>query len=194
MANTCRGVGTGDAEVGLVDGDRTDLCRRRPRSGRRPGPPARPLLVQRLDLGGKRPPEAVATSRPPASVRIVARPLTGAGGIDVATASGGRSGPDVQALYEDWGTVGPSPPSSTAGDAPIDAVPIDEADLLSPVPAPRQVFAIGLNYRAHAEESGMDLPAVPATFTKFPASPRRPLRRRRRCRARRSTGRSSWSS
>jgi 2-keto-4-pentenoate hydratase/2-oxohepta-3-ene-1,7-dioic acid hydratase in catechol pathway len=32
------------------------------------------------------------------------------------------------------------------------------------------VFAIGLNYRAHAEESGMDIPTVPATFTKFPAS------------------------
>jgi len=32
------------------------------------------------------------------------------------------------------------------------------------------VFAIGLNYRSHAEESGMAIPEVPATFTKFPAS------------------------
>jgi 2-keto-4-pentenoate hydratase/2-oxohepta-3-ene-1,7-dioic acid hydratase in catechol pathway len=32
------------------------------------------------------------------------------------------------------------------------------------------VFAIGLNYRSHAEESGMDVPSIPATFTKFPAS------------------------
>jgi 2,4-diketo-3-deoxy-L-fuconate hydrolase len=32
------------------------------------------------------------------------------------------------------------------------------------------VFAIGLNYRSHAEESGMEVPGVPATFTKFPAS------------------------
>ncbi|MFI5045005.1 MAG: fumarylacetoacetate hydrolase family protein, partial [Acidimicrobiales bacterium] len=39
-----------------------------------------------------------------------------------------------------------------------------------PVPRPRQVFAIGLNYRTHAEESGMAVPDVPATFTKFPAS------------------------
>ena len=37
------------------------------------------------------------------------------------------------------------------------------------MPAPRQVFAIGLNYRTHAEESGMQVPGVPATFTKFPA-------------------------
>ena len=44
------------------------------------------------------------------------------------------------------------------------------ARLGCPVPGPRQVFAIGLNYRSHAEESGMALPSVPATFTKFPAS------------------------
>jgi len=44
------------------------------------------------------------------------------------------------------------------------------SDLRGPVPGPRQVFAIGLNYRSHAEESGMAVPDVPATFTKFPAS------------------------
>jgi 2-keto-4-pentenoate hydratase/2-oxohepta-3-ene-1,7-dioic acid hydratase in catechol pathway len=32
------------------------------------------------------------------------------------------------------------------------------------------VFAIGLNYRSHAEESGVAIPDVPATFTKFPTS------------------------
>jgi 2,4-didehydro-3-deoxy-L-rhamnonate hydrolase len=48
--------------------------------------------------------------------------------------------------------------------------PLVETDLGCPVPAPRQVFAIGLNYRTHAEESGTAPPAVPATFTKFPAS------------------------
>jgi 2-keto-4-pentenoate hydratase/2-oxohepta-3-ene-1,7-dioic acid hydratase in catechol pathway len=36
------------------------------------------------------------------------------------------------------------------------------------VPLPRQVFAIGLNYASHAEESGMEVPRRPATFTKFP--------------------------
>lgn len=35
------------------------------------------------------------------------------------------------------------------------------------VPRPEKVFAIGLNYRAHAEESGMALPPAPLTFTKF---------------------------
>ena len=32
------------------------------------------------------------------------------------------------------------------------------------------MFAIGLNYRSHADETGMAVPEVPATFTKFPAS------------------------
>jgi len=47
---------------------------------------------------------------------------------------------------------------------------LDPASLGNPVPRPRQVFAIGLNYRTHAEESGMAIPEVPATFTKYPAS------------------------
>jgi 2-keto-4-pentenoate hydratase/2-oxohepta-3-ene-1,7-dioic acid hydratase in catechol pathway len=38
-----------------------------------------------------------------------------------------------------------------------------------PVPSPRQVFAIGLNYQDHAAESGMELPPAPLTFTKFPS-------------------------
>ena len=42
------------------------------------------------------------------------------------------------------------------------------ADLGAPVPCPRQVFAIGMNYTDHASETGLGLPAVPSTFTKFP--------------------------
>jgi len=38
-----------------------------------------------------------------------------------------------------------------------------------PVPRPRQVFGIGLNYAEHAGESGQPVPAVPLTFTKFPS-------------------------
>ena len=47
--------------------------------------------------------------------------------------------------------------------------PIEGAALSAPVPAPRQVFGIGLNYRDHASESGMDVPPAPLTFTKFPS-------------------------
>jgi len=38
-----------------------------------------------------------------------------------------------------------------------------------PVPRPRNVFAIGLNYQAHADEGGMDVPTNPLVFTKFPS-------------------------
>ncbi|MGV3758803.1 MAG: fumarylacetoacetate hydrolase family protein, partial [Actinomycetota bacterium] len=46
---------------------------------------------------------------------------------------------------------------------------LDPAALERPVD-PRQVFAIGMNYREHAAETGKAVPDIPATFTKFPAS------------------------
>jgi 2,4-didehydro-3-deoxy-L-rhamnonate hydrolase len=84
---------------------------------------------------------------------------------DVHGASSGRFGPDLRSVYEDWSAFVDFSGGITTGTAPL-----VEADLGCPVPEPRQVFAIGLNYRSHAEESGMALPSVPATFTKFPAS------------------------
>jgi len=47
--------------------------------------------------------------------------------------------------------------------------PLVEDRLTCPVPAPTQVFAVGLNYRAHAKEMGTEVPSVPLTFTKFPS-------------------------
>jgi 2,4-diketo-3-deoxy-L-fuconate hydrolase len=84
---------------------------------------------------------------------------------DIANVSNGRFGPDPMSVYADWDAFVEFAGGITAGDAPL-----VEADLGNPVPAPRQVFAIGLNYRSHAEEAGMAVPEVPATFTKFPAS------------------------
>ena len=43
------------------------------------------------------------------------------------------------------------------------------ANVLAPVPHPRNSLAIGLNYKAHAAESSMELPEYPLTFTKFPS-------------------------
>jgi len=37
------------------------------------------------------------------------------------------------------------------------------------VPRPQQVFGIGLNYRDHAAEAGLDIPETPMVFTKFPS-------------------------
>jgi len=84
---------------------------------------------------------------------------------DVATASGGRFGPDPMAIYRSWDEFVAFAPSVTE---PTGA--LVESDLGNPVPLPRQVFAIGLNYRQHAAESGRSSMDVPATFTKFPAS------------------------
>jgi len=84
---------------------------------------------------------------------------------DVAQVSDGRFGPDPMSLYEDWGAF-----LSFAARVRTSTGPLVESLLRCPVPRPRQVFAIGLNYRGHAEESGMAIPEVPATFTKFPAS------------------------
>jgi 2-keto-4-pentenoate hydratase/2-oxohepta-3-ene-1,7-dioic acid hydratase in catechol pathway len=45
---------------------------------------------------------------------------------------------------------------------------LDDAILGPPVPRPSKAFGVGLNYRAHAEESGMELPEVPIIFAKYP--------------------------
>ncbi len=61
-------------------------------------------------------------------------------------------------LHEVAGELGSQP------DAPLDG-----ARLGICVPRPQKIFGIGLNYRAHAEESGMDIPSTPLVFTKFPS-------------------------
>ncbi len=47
-------------------------------------------------------------------------------------------------------------------------VPHDRVTLHSPVPRPGKVICIGLNYADHAAESGMEPPASPLVFSKFP--------------------------
>jgi 2,4-didehydro-3-deoxy-L-rhamnonate hydrolase len=46
---------------------------------------------------------------------------------------------------------------------------MSDADVRPPIPSPKSVFAVGLNYRSHAEESGLALPNAPLIFTKFPS-------------------------
>src|SRR5688500_13429164 len=45
--------------------------------------------------------------------------------------------------------------------------PVDEVHLGPPVPSPASVYAIGMNYRKHAQEAGLDVRPIPAVFTKF---------------------------
>jgi len=46
---------------------------------------------------------------------------------------------------------------------------LDESELnIGPcVPTPGKIICIGLNYRRHAEESGMKVPTAPVLFSKF---------------------------
>ena len=48
--------------------------------------------------------------------------------------------------------------------------PIAEVTLLAPVPRPRAIFGIGLNYAAHAQEQGQEPPEFPIVFMKLPSS------------------------
>lgn len=93
------------------------------------------------------------------------------GAVDVETASDGVFTPDTQAIFERWAEFVAW--VDRAGDqiSAATASAYDEADLSAPVPAPRQVFAIGLNYREHAAEAGLTLPeGHPVVFAKFASS------------------------
>lgn len=85
---------------------------------------------------------------------------------DVATASRGLLPADPMALLEDWPRV-----RDWATELPEDAYDptVDPAALGAPVPHPRQVFAVALNYPPHAAEAGYTPPEEPLVFTKFPA-------------------------
>jgi acylpyruvate hydrolase len=45
-----------------------------------------------------------------------------------------------------------------------------DVTLLAPVPQPRAIFGVGLNYAAHAAEQGRALPEAPIVFMKLPSS------------------------
>lgn len=49
-------------------------------------------------------------------------------------------------------------------------LPLSSVRLHAPIQNPPRVFAIGLNYRDHAIESGMAIPSTPVVFFKMPTS------------------------
>jgi len=89
------------------------------------------------------------------------------GVVDVEEASRGEFGPEVAGLLDTWERF--TRWASAAADDWV-VVPVQEPEYDAVVPRPGQVFAVGLNYRAHALESGLPLPEVPLVFTKFPSS------------------------
>ena len=47
-----------------------------------------------------------------------------------------------------------------------EVIPLSEIEFLPVIEQPGKVLAVGLNYKDHAKETGMDLPKVPMIFTK----------------------------
>ncbi|MFJ4641736.1 fumarylacetoacetate hydrolase family protein [Streptomyces hygroscopicus] len=93
--------------------------------------------------------------------------LSGPGAIDTARASGGRFGPDPMDLFAHWDAFR----TWVRTDGVHPAAPYRREDLGAPVPRPRQVFAIGLNYAEHAAETGLEAAkGMPSVFTKFTSS------------------------
>ncbi|MER5795130.1 fumarylacetoacetate hydrolase family protein [Streptomyces sp. NPDC059627] len=92
--------------------------------------------------------------------------VRGDGAAGVRWASQGRLPDDPMALLEDWPRV-----RDWAAGLPDEAydTPVDPTALDAPVPRPRQIFAVALNYPPHAAEAGFTPPDEPLVFTKFPS-------------------------
>jgi len=92
--------------------------------------------------------------------------IDGGRSIDVEHRSRGRFGADVMAALAGWPRFAEWARDQRASEAD----PVVDPALLGPcVSRPSAVYAIGLNYRDHAEEAGLELPASPMVFTKFPS-------------------------
>ena len=86
--------------------------------------------------------------------------------LDVAKRSAGRLPADPMAMFEVW----PELVAWASQQSASDSDPLTDLSLFGPpVPSPSQVFAIGLNYKDHAEEASLPIPGSPMVFTKFPS-------------------------
>jgi 2-keto-4-pentenoate hydratase/2-oxohepta-3-ene-1,7-dioic acid hydratase in catechol pathway len=85
--------------------------------------------------------------------------------VDVEKYSNGRYSADPLRLLPEWHSVR----DWAAGLSAADGEPLDRTRLGPPIPAPPQVFGIGLNYRDHAIEANLGIPEEPVVFTKFPS-------------------------
>ena len=106
--------------------------------------------------------------------------------VTVASEEGPRACGVINGEYIDVNAADPEMPSTVRGllelgldwqrrawaALPRGVVRHDPAHvkLLAPVPDPRKIVCIGLNYRDHAAESGVPVPAEPILFSKYPTT------------------------
>ncbi len=89
-------------------------------------------------------------------------------GVDIAEASQGQFSSSVSELFNDWEALRGWATSVDFEQSGARTLSADE--LQAPVSSPRQVFAIGMNYKDHAAEVNLSLPTTPAVFTKYVSS------------------------
>lgn len=86
--------------------------------------------------------------------------------VDVERASNRRFGPDPMAAVQQWDAFLAWASGVRTGDA---TAALDATTLGPPIPRPSKVFGVGMNYREHAKEAGLEIPGSPVIFTKFPS-------------------------
>ena len=99
-----------------------------------------------------------------ANVNGRAKLVVEGGHLDVEQASGGRLPAEPMSLLASWPAV-----CDWAAGWSGDVEPSAPEALGPPVPRPSKVFGVGVNYRDHVQETGMDMPTTPMIFTKFPS-------------------------
>ena len=74
------------------------------------------------------------------------------------------SGDTVMGLGKDMLSViaAGTPPSE-----PRTSYALSSVQLLAPIPRPPKFICVGLNYRDHAREAGLEIPSIPTIFSKF---------------------------
>ncbi|GGK79028.1 fumarylacetoacetate hydrolase family protein [Mangrovihabitans endophyticus] len=92
--------------------------------------------------------------------------LVDGGAVDVAELTDGKYGPAPRDVLDRWTQFR----AEVTGVEGADRIPYATGDLGAPVPEPRQVFAVGLNYADHVAAARVPTPEFPMIFTKFPSS------------------------
>lgn len=91
--------------------------------------------------------------------------IVGEGQVDIEAATSGRFSSEPSRIFDYFDELQRWAKTISHGEEPWRP---EEAG--PPVPAPKQIFAVALNYVAHAAESKREVPTAPVIFTKFVSS------------------------